>query len=96
MKQLITLLLLISLCPMWAKAQSIEEIHRAMDAYDYEMPIAQIAPASGDTLFTPLRAKALRAMNRYPEALKEWTVFRIGGDDLSNYEKRIGIPVKIH
>ena len=72
MKQIITLLLLIGLCPMWAKAQSIEEIHRAMDAYDYEMPIAQIAPASGDTLFTPLRAKALRAMNRYPEALKEW------------------------
>ena len=57
---------------MWAKAQSIEEIHRAMDAYDYEMPIAQIAPASGDTLFTPLRAKALRAMNRNAEALKEW------------------------
>ena len=72
MKQIITLLLLIGLCPMWAKAQSIEEIHRAMDAYDYEMPIAQIAPASGDTLFTPLRAKALRAMNRYSEALKEW------------------------
>ena len=72
MKQLITLLLLISLYPMWAKAQSIEEIRQAMDAYDYEMPIAQIAPASGDTLFTPLRAKALRAMNRYPEALKEW------------------------
>ena len=72
MKHLITLLLLISLCPHRAKAQSIEEIHRAMDAYDYEMPIAQIAPASGDTLFTPLRAKALRAMNRYPEALKEW------------------------
>lgn len=72
MKQLITLLLLIGLCPMWAKAQSIEEIRQAMDAYDYEMPIAQIAPASGDTLFTPLRAKALRAMNRNAEALKEW------------------------
>ena len=72
MKQLITLLLLLSLCPMWAKAQSIEEIRQAMDAYDYEMPIAQIAPASGDTLFTPLRAKALRAMNRNAEALKEW------------------------
>ena len=72
MKQLITLLLLLSLCPMWAKAQSIEEIRQAMDAYDYEMPIAQIAPTSGDTLFTPLRAKALRAMNRNAEALKEW------------------------
>ena len=72
MKQMITLLLLIGLCPMWAKAQSIEEIHRAMDAYDYEMPIARISPMAGDSLLTPLRAKALRAMNRYPEALKEW------------------------
>ena len=72
MKHLITLLLLISLCPMWAKAQSIEEIHRAMDAYDYEMPIARISPMAGDSLLTPLRAKALRAINRYPEALKEW------------------------
>ena len=72
MKQMITLLLLIGLCPMWAKAQSIEEIHRAMDAYDYEMPIARISPMAGDSLLTPLRAKALRAINRYPEALKEW------------------------
>ena len=30
MKQLITLLLLIGLCPMWAKAQSIEEIRQAI------------------------------------------------------------------
>ena len=74
MKQMITLLLLIGLCPMWAKAQSIEEIHRAMEAYDYEMPIARISPMAGDSLLTPLRAKALRAMNRYPEALKEWKI----------------------
>lgn len=72
MKQFIALLLLISLCPYRAKAQSIEEIRQAMDAYDYEMPIARISPMAGDSLFTPLRAKALRAMNRYPEALKEW------------------------
>lgn len=72
MKQFIALLLLISLCPYRAKAQSIEEIREAMDAYDYEMPIARISPMAGDSLFTPLRAKALRAMNRYPEALKEW------------------------
>ena len=72
MKQFIVLLLLISLCPYRAKAQSIEEIREAMDAYDYEMPIARISPMAGDSLFTPLRAKALRAMNRYPEALKEW------------------------
>ena len=72
MKQFIALLLLISLCPMWAKAQSIEELRQAMDAYDYEMPIARISPMAGDSLLTPLRAKALRAMNRNAEALKEW------------------------
>ena len=66
MKQIITLLLLISLCSMWAKAQSIDEIRKALDAYDYEMPIARISPVAGDSLFTPLRAQALRAMNRYP------------------------------
>ena len=58
--------------PMWANAQSVEEIRQAMDAYDYEKPIELIAPEKGDTLFTPLRAKALKAMNRHQEALNEW------------------------
>ena len=59
-------------CPVWTNAQSVEEFRQAMDAYDYEMPIERIAPEKGDTLFTPLRAKALKAMNRHSEALKEW------------------------
>ena len=58
--------------PMWANAQSVEEIRQAMDAYDYEKPIELISPEKGDTLFTPLRAKALKAMNRHQEALNEW------------------------
>ncbi len=58
--------------PMWANAQSVEEYRQAMDAFDYEMPIERIAPESGDSIFTPLRAKALKAMNRHSEALKEW------------------------
>lgn len=58
--------------PVWANAQSVEEYRQAMDAFDYEMPIEQIAPEQGDSLFTPLRAKALKAMSRHSEALKEW------------------------
>lgn len=65
-------LLLLCLCPMWAQAQSEDEIRKALDAFDYEVPIKQVTPASGDVVLTPLRAQALKAMNRYLEALKEW------------------------
>ena len=70
MKRIVTLLL--SLLPLCASAQTVEEIRQALEAYDYETPIAGIRPAIGDSVFTPLRAQALKAMNRYPEALKEW------------------------
>ena len=70
MKKLITLLL--ALLPLWANAQTEGEIRKAMDAYDYETPIARITPVAGDSVLTPLRAQALKAMNRYAEALKEW------------------------
>lgn len=63
---------LFCVCPLWMNAQSVEEMQKALDAYDYETPIVQIAPESGDSLLTPLRAKALKAMNRYWEARKEW------------------------
>ncbi|MBQ8442362.1 MAG: tetratricopeptide repeat protein [Bacteroides sp.] len=64
--------LLIGFLPLLTNAQSVEEIRKSIEAYDYETPIASIASACGDTLLTPLRAQALKAMNRYPEALKEW------------------------
>ena len=70
MKQLITLLLIVF--PLCTMAQSETEIRRALDAYDFETPVALIAPASGDSVFVPLRAQALKAMNRYAEAVKEW------------------------
>ena len=70
MKKLITLLL--ALLPLWANAQTEGEIRKAMDAYDYETPIARITPVAGDSVLTPLRAQALKAMNRHAEALKEW------------------------
>ena len=70
MKQLITLLLIV--LPLCVMAQSEADIRKALDAYDYETPIAVIAPVSGDSVMTPLRAQALKAMNRHAEALKEW------------------------
>ena len=70
MKKLITLLL--AFLPLWANAQTEGEIRKAMDAYDYETPIARITPVAGDSILTPLRAQALKAMNRHAEALKEW------------------------
>jgi len=71
MKKQVTFLLCCFLS-IGAFAQSEADIRKALDTYDYETPIAQIAPACGDSLLTPLRAQALKAMNRYPEALKEW------------------------
>ena len=65
-------LLLCCLLSLGAFAQSESDLRKALEVYDYETPIAQIASACGDSLLTPLRAQALKAMNRYPEALKEW------------------------
>ena len=66
------LITLLCLFPMWVQAQSEKEIRQAMDAFDYEIPINRIVPASGDSVLTPFRAQALKAMNRPAEALKEW------------------------
>ena len=70
MKRLLIFFLI--LCPLWVQAQSEPEIRQTMDRYEYEVPIQQIAPTLGDSVFTPLRAQALKAMSRYPEALQEW------------------------
>ena len=70
MKKLLAFLL--CFCPFMVNAQTEEDIRRSIDSYDYEVPITFIAPALGDSIFTPLRAQALKAMNRHAEALKEW------------------------
>ena len=70
MKKLI--LLLLGIFPLWVNAQTESEIRKSLDAYDYETPIAQIVPVAGDSVLTPLRAQALKAMGRHAEALKEW------------------------
>ncbi len=66
------MLFVLFLFPWGLYAQTDVEMRNAIEAYDYETPISCIAPACGDSVLTPLRAKALRAMNRYAEALKEW------------------------
>ena len=68
MKRLI--IFFICLCPVVANAQLEEKCKKAMAMYDYETPIGEIPPMSGDTVLVPLRAKALKAMNRHTEVLK--------------------------
>ena len=70
MKRLI--IFFICLCPVIANAQLEEKYKKAIAMYDYETPIGEIPPMSGDTVLVPLRAKALKAMNRHSEVLKEW------------------------
>lgn len=60
------------LFPLGLFAQTEAEMRNAIEAYDYETPVSCIAPACGDSVLTPLRAQALRAMGRHAEALKEW------------------------
>lgn len=66
------LVILSFLLPIGAYGQSEQEIRLALKTCDYDIPVQQIAPANGDSLFTPMRAQALKALNRYPEALLEW------------------------
>ena len=51
---------------------SVDDIHKAMEQYDYEAVIQNLPPMSGDTLFTRLRAQALKSMGRMSETLAEW------------------------
>lgn len=68
----IMILFLLLLFSLNICAQTEIDMRKAIESFDYETPISYIAPASGDTLLTPLRARALKAMNRTSEALQEW------------------------
>lgn len=69
MKTLVTLLL--CLCSVSSFAQVNDEIRRAMDEYDYEKAIGLIGPDNRDSLAATLKVQALKAMNRYQEAVAE-------------------------
>ena len=64
--------LCLCILPMGMYAQTLADFQKAMEQYDYETVINGIAPASGDSLLTPLRAQALKSMNRLPETIGEW------------------------
>lgn len=67
---------IVALClytlPLGISAQTLADFRQAMERYDYETVIESIAPAAGDSLLTPLRAQALKYMNRSPETINEW------------------------
>lgn len=69
MKTFVTLLL--CLFPVSLFAQMNDEVHQAMDNYDYETVISLIAPNSQDSASVVTRVQALKAMNRYNEAIME-------------------------
>ena len=50
----------------------VNELRKSLEQYDYETVMESIPPVVGDSLFTPLRAQALKAMGRLSETLAEW------------------------
>lgn len=69
MKTFVTLLLLCILFPVSSGAQTAEEVRSAMDSYDYEKVIALVTPDCQDSLLLMTKSQALKAMNRYPQAI---------------------------
>lgn len=67
MKKFVTLLLCIF--PVSLFAQTSDEIRQMMDNYDYEKVITIIDSHCEDSLLLITKAQALKAMNRYPEAV---------------------------
>ena len=67
MKKFVTLLL--CMLPVSLFAQVNDGIRQAMDNYDYETVVMLIEPDCQDSLLLITKAQALKAMNRYPEAI---------------------------
>lgn len=67
MKKFVTLLL--CMLPVSLFAQVNDGIRQAMDNYDYETVVTLIEPDCQDSLLLITKAQALKAMNRYPEAI---------------------------
>lgn len=68
MKKFVTLLLCTISLSLFAQVN--DEIRQAMDRYDYEAVIRLIGPDAQDSLSLMVKAQALKAMNRYPEAIR--------------------------
>ena len=67
MKKFVTLLL--CMLPISLFAQVNDGIRQAMDNYDYETVVMLIESDCQDSLLLITKAQALKAMNRYPEAI---------------------------
>ena len=72
MKRIFITTLLMAGFALSATAQADLNVRKAMESYDYEAVIQTVPAATGDSLLTPLRAQALKAMNRLTETLIEW------------------------
>ena len=73
MKSFVTLML--CLLSMTTFAQVHDEISSAMEEFDYDKVINLISPGTKDSLLLSTRIQALKAMNRYPEAIVDLTSF---------------------
>ena len=71
MKSFVTLML--CLLSMTTFAQVHDEITSAMEEFDYDKVINLISPGTKDSLLLSTRIQALKAMNRYPEAIVDFT-----------------------
>ena len=71
MKSFVTLML--CLLSMTTFAQVHDEITSAMEEFDYDKVINLISPGTKDSLLLSTRIQALKAMNRYPEAIVDLT-----------------------
>lgn len=63
-------ILLLCILPASLFAQTADEILRAADNRDYEKVITLTGTDCRDSLLLTVRARALKAMNRYPEAVR--------------------------
>lgn len=69
MKTFVTLLLCVLSVSLFA--QTGDEVRRAMDELDYEKVITLVGTDCKDSLLVSARIQALKAMNRYPEAITD-------------------------
>ena len=67
MRTLVTFMLCLVSVTVFAQAH--DEISLAMEEFDYDKVIHLIAPDTKDSLLLSTRIQALKAMNRYPEAI---------------------------
>lgn len=94
-------LFMLCLLPVAVFAQTHDEINLAMEEFDYDKVITLIAPDTKDSLLLSTRIQALKAMNRYPEAIAGLTSLFVKDStstkvlsDLAECYRQMGNPRK--